>query len=55
MSPDEFLLKLFEEGMTTERPSRPISHWKNHCVNCGVLKGKAHVLDDCPPQAWEKL
>jgi len=32
---------------------RPISHWDNHCVNCGIQKGDLHIRNDCPPQNWE--
>lgn len=32
---------------------RPMSYWENHCVNCGVLAGEAHVREDCPPQLYE--
>ena len=34
---------------------RPMSHWKTHCVNCGVYMDRPHVKDDCPPQNYEKL
>lgn len=52
MNPTDLLLALFEER--AKQKPRPISHWDNHCVNCGVLAGNPHVADDCPPQHYER-
>lgn len=51
MSPIDLTVKLLE---LNERVSNPIEYWKKHCVNCGVIAGDPHVLNDCPPQFYEK-
>lgn len=47
----DLTLNLLEQS---ERVNNPKEYWKKHCVNCGVLAGEKHVIDDCPPQNYEK-